>query len=227
MKIGLVTTIFNREKYLRAAIESVLAQAHEDFEYLLWDDGSTDGSLEIAEGYLWDSRVRVYSARHRGAGAALAGAFARVGGDYIGCVDSDDLLHPEALSKTAQYLSRRPEVGCVYTRHRLIGAAGESLGVGRECLYPYTPQRLLNSFMCGHFRLMRRGAYEAAGGIDPAYPAAIDYDLMLRMSLGTTIAPLPDVLYSYRKHPDRISERDRGVQMEYAELAKRRLLRTI
>lgn len=86
--ISLVTTIYNRQSYLAATIESILAQTHRDFEYVLWDDGSTDGSLAIAQHCaLKDDRLRVISAPHQGIAPALKSAIASTVVPVTRCLD--------------------------------------------------------------------------------------------------------------------------------------------
>ena len=90
--ISLIMTVYNRERYLGAAIESVLAQTRKDFELLVWDDGSTDSSLDIAGNYAkLDERVKVIAAPHQGRAPALKAAHAMCSGTHTGWVDSDDL----------------------------------------------------------------------------------------------------------------------------------------
>src|SRR6476469_1888801 len=100
--ISIVITTYNRERYLGDAIASVLSQTRGDFELLVWDDGSTDDSLAIANSYAKrDRRVRVVAAEHQGRVGALKAAIAQTTGKYLGWVDSDDLLAPAALKETA------------------------------------------------------------------------------------------------------------------------------
>ena len=114
--ISIIMTVYNRERYLANAIKSVLTQTRSDFELLIWDDGSTDRSVEIARNAAQnDPRVRVVAAEHRGQTRSLQAAIAQTTCPYFGWVDSDDLLAPTALSETAAVLDARPEVGLVYT----------------------------------------------------------------------------------------------------------------
>jgi glycosyltransferase involved in cell wall biosynthesis len=104
--VSLVTTVYNRSQYLPATIESILTQTYQDFELLVWDDGSTDDSVEIAQHYAaQDARIRVITAPHLGRGAALQAAISQTTGTYLGLVDSDDLLAMTALEETVQLLS--------------------------------------------------------------------------------------------------------------------------
>ena len=82
---SLVMTVYNGERYLAEAVESVLAQTRRDFELVVWDDGSTDRTLEIARDYAkLDDRVRVVAAKHLGRTPALKAAFAETTAPYLG-----------------------------------------------------------------------------------------------------------------------------------------------
>jgi glycosyltransferase involved in cell wall biosynthesis len=91
--ITLILTTHNREKYLGKAIESILSQTYPHFEVILWDDGSTDTSLAIAQHYATqDPRIRLFPSPHQGRALSLQVAHAHAKGDYLGWVGSDDLL---------------------------------------------------------------------------------------------------------------------------------------
>jgi glycosyltransferase involved in cell wall biosynthesis len=200
-KISIVMPVYNRDRYVGAAIESVLNQTMSGFELIIWDDGSKDQSLAIAQHYAkLDDRVRVIAAKHRGVAPALKAAFAATTGTYIGSVDSDDLLAPTALEETAAILDAYPDVGMVYTNYRVIDANGYDKGSGKLCQIPYSQERMLVDFMTFHFRLLRRCVYEQVGGINESFKRASDYDLCLRLSEVTTIYHLQKSLHYYRWH---------------------------
>jgi glycosyltransferase involved in cell wall biosynthesis len=218
--ISLITTVYNRQHYLQAAINSVLAQTYPNFELLIWDDGSSDESLRIAQRCAHqDERVKVFAAPHQGRALALQSAHTQATGDYLGWVDSDDLLAATALAETATILDTHPHIGLVYTNYWLLDAAGSVKGLGQRCQIPYSPDRLLVDFMTFHFLLFRHRAFEQAGGINPDFPAAIDYDLCLRLSEVTEVMHLPRPLYYYRVHHHSISGAQRLTQIEYARTA--------
>jgi glycosyltransferase involved in cell wall biosynthesis len=206
-KISLVIAVYNRQNFLPMTIESILNQTYPDFELILWDDQSTDGSLAIAQDYASrDPRVRVIAANHMGATLSLKAAFELTTGTYLGWVDSDDRLAPTALAETTAVLDSHPEVGMVYTNYQLINAHNQLFGLGRRCTIPYSKNRLLIEFMTFHFRLIRRTAFEQAGGIDPTLDLVADYDVSLRLSEVADVFHLPRLLYDYRIHPHSLSQ---------------------
>ncbi|HBB34110.1 MAG TPA: filamentous hemagglutinin [Cyanobacteria bacterium UBA8803] len=199
--ISIVITTYNRERYLGAAIESILSQTRRDLELLVWDDGSTDGSIRIAQNYARrDRRARVIAAEHQGRILALAAAIAQSSGTYIGWVDSDDLLAPEAIAKTAAVLDARPEVGLVYTDYLVIDDRSKFRAYGSRCHIPYSKERLLSDFMTFHFRLLRRSLFEQVGGLDNSMTYVEDYDLCLKLSEVTEVHHVKQPLYYYRCH---------------------------
>ena len=218
----IITTVYNAEAYVAQTIESVLAQTRQDFQYVLYDDGSTDHSLDICREYVAkDDRITLVPAVHAGSAKALAGAHDHAGGKLIGWVDSDDMLEPEALELTSALLDRHPQVGMVYTHHNVVDEAGTVLGLGKRSTIPYDKTRMLVDFMAFHFRLFRREVYDRIGGVDRSYPCAHDYDFALRMTEATEVRCLPRPLYRYRMRSGSISMARRLDQIRASERAVR------
>lgn len=224
--VSLAMPVYNTARYLPTALDSVLAQTHRHWEALLWDDGSTDGSGDIARGYAArDPRFRVLGdGRNAGIGAALAAALAQARGEYVATLDGDDMLEPEAMAAMLAFLAERPTLGMAYSHCTEIDEDGKTLGPGRRNHIAYSPQRLLTEFMTFHFRLIRADAYRAVGGFDPATGTAEDYDLCLRLSERFEIACLPRPLYRYRIRRDSASNTRRLQQVQVAFAAAQRAL---
>ncbi|MEH1948267.1 MAG: CHAT domain-containing protein [Nostoc sp.] len=205
--ISIVIVNYNRESYLQEAIASVLAQTWQNFELLIWDNGSTDGSVAIANNYAQkDRRVRVVEADNQGVAAACKRAIAQTSGAYIGILDSDDILAPTALAQTATVLNSHPETGFVYTDYLNIDPNGKVIGYGHRCDIPYSQSGLLVDFMTFHFRLMRRSVYNRVGGVNESFSCcAYDYDLCLRLSEVAQVLRVKEPLYFYRNHSQSIS----------------------
>jgi glycosyltransferase involved in cell wall biosynthesis len=215
-KVSLILTVHNREQYLEEAIASVQAQTYPHYELILWDDGSTDRSGKIAAHFAQqDPRIKHFTSPQQGRNTALRAAHQQADGDYLGWIDSDDRLTPA----TVGFLNAEPDIGMVYTDHQIIDTQGTLKGYGHRCQLLYSKDRLLVDFMTFHFRLMRRESFEQAGGIDPYFKSAIDYDLCLRLSEITQIKHLKVPLYEYRVHPQSMSHQSRSRQVEYAKAA--------
>lgn len=225
-RVSLVMACYNSSAYVRAAIESVMAQSYADWDLLVWDDGSTDDTQAIArEIAKRDPRVRVMNSKNRGFTQTLIASIAETGGPYIGWVDSDDLLAKDALKETVAVLDASPRVGMVYTSYQVINADGRVAGEGSRSKIPYSRDRLLLDFMTFHFRLIRRSVFDQVGGIDPSFVRAQDYDLCLRVSEVTDIHHLKKPLYFYRVHRKSVSSMSRLEQIMAAKEAIERAIR--
>ena len=190
------------------AIESVLGQTRPDFEFIIWDDASNDGSFAMAQAYAAsDPRIRLFRSRRTlGVGGALAAAHKKARGRYIGYVDQDDWIAPTALEETAAVLDANRRVGLVYTDY--YDVCDDSMKLGSRTAMPFSPENMLVWFMAFHFRLLRRRTFLRAGGIRANFAHSADYDLCLRMSEVTEVAHLPRPLYYYRVHPGSASVRE-------------------
>jgi glycosyltransferase involved in cell wall biosynthesis len=219
-RISLIVPIYNREPYLEATLQSILHQTEANFELILWDDGSTDRSAAIAQDYAnQDPRITLIQQPNQGPAQVLNAAIALGRAPYIGWVDSDDLLAPQALAVTAAILDQYASVGLVYGRYQEIDRQGNLHNIGSRCLIPYSKDRLLLDFMTFHFRLIRRSMFEQVGGLDASFEPAEDYDLCLRLSEVTDVYHVPEVLYFYRVHGGGVSQQKRLVQIDSATRA--------
>lgn len=224
--ISIAVPIYNTARFLPAALDSLLAQDHAHWEGLLWDDGSTDGSAEIAAHYAQrDPRFRVFgNGCQNGNPYALANTLAQALGDFVCVLDSDDVLEPNALSAMLHFMQENPGLGMAYSQHVEIQEAGDFLRSGTCFQTPYSPQRLLAEFMTYQFRLIRAHAYEAVGGYDANVDESADYDLCLRLSEHCRVGYLPQPLYRYRMRRDSISHASRLRQVRTSFCAAQRAL---
>jgi glycosyltransferase involved in cell wall biosynthesis len=223
--ISIIVTMYNRAPFVAAAIGSILLQTRKDFELVIWDDGSTDDSLAVARKAAGDDpRVRIIAGEHAGVAKAFNSAAHATRGKFFGWVDSDDGLVPTAIEEAAAVLEANPGVGMVYSDYLTMNEAGHIIGPGLRTKIPYSKDRLLIDFMTFHFRMMRREVLERIGGMDQSLPAAIDYDLCLRISEVAEIHHLARPLYLYRIHRDSISSAQRLEQIMQSKDAIHRAL---
>jgi glycosyltransferase involved in cell wall biosynthesis len=201
--VTVLMAVFNGGAYLAGAIESILAQTWSDFELLIVDDGSTDGSPGVARGY-GDPRVRVASTRgHVGQIAALNHGLALARGTLIARQDADDLSHPDRLARQVDLLRRRPDVALVGTQGRVIDARGARLGVvdRPEDVASVRWYALFeNPFIHTSVVARRSVAVDELGGFDEAFGYTADFELWSRVLARHPALNLGERLIDYRRH---------------------------
>jgi hypothetical protein len=221
-KVSVVLPVWNAERYLAGAIESVLAQSFADFELLVVDDGSTDASAALIRRYR-DRRIRrIENEKNLGVTRSLNVGLELARGHYVARMDADDLCAPERLERQVAFLDAHPEVALVASRARSIDATGAEIGVVDTPADGETLRRRLrrSNWIVHGSVMMRAEAVRALGGYDESMERAEDYDLWLRLSERHSIAALPDLLYVWRDHGGSVSRRHLGQQSEVAGRAR-------
>lgn len=227
--------VFNGKKYLRPAIASVLQQTFTDFEVVLLDDGSSDGSREIMESFAReDSRCKVYSWPNKGIVATLNAGVELAVGKYIIRMDSDDICTPERFDKQVSFLDRNPECVAVGSRVLWIDPAGLPLRIAGEYLNhsDIDAENMRGGQVLHHPAVtIRTDALRRSGAYREGFRHAEDLDLFLRLAELGTVANLPDVLLFYRQHLDSIGHRypdqqRAAVRNAVVEASRRRGLNT-
>ncbi|QEH31923.1 Putative glycosyltransferase EpsE [Aquisphaera giovannonii] len=208
-RISVCMSVYNGERYLDEAIDSILAQTCGDFEFLIIDDGSTDGSRAILERYAArDVRIRLNSRPNTGLAVALNEMIAMARGEYIARMDADDFSLPERFEKQLAFLDENPEYDLVGSRVTIIDPNGSPLGVMGDCLTHEEIDAALigaKGQMIYHPAvMMRKRAVEEAGGYRAEYKVAQDLDLFLRMAERGRLANLAEPLLRYREHLDKV-----------------------
>jgi glycosyltransferase involved in cell wall biosynthesis len=200
-KVSVVMSVYNGEKYLREAVDSVLGQTFRGFEFIIVDDGSTDRTWAVLQSYDDPRIVPLRNEENIGLTQSLNKALAVASGEYIARMDADDVSLPERLEKQVAYLDAHPEVGLLGTWVEIMGERGERLSVLRRPMDPpFIKWSLLFDNYLFHSTVMyRRSLVEKLGGYNTSRYAQ-DYDLWSRMSFETQIAKLPEALVRWRRH---------------------------
>lgn len=117
--VNIIMPVYNCEKYISSAIESVLKQSYTNWELLVIDDGSTDQSPMIADNYSrrYPDSIKVYHQQNSGVSNARNFALSKVHGDFVTFIDSDDLYHPDRLSTMLRFFEQYPESDIIFARH--------------------------------------------------------------------------------------------------------------
>jgi glycosyltransferase involved in cell wall biosynthesis len=204
--VPLVTVLmpaWNREGFVREAVDSVLAQTFADFELLVVDDGSTDATA-AAVAAVSDPRVRCLREPHRGIGGTMNAGLRAACGRYVARLDSDDVWLPEFLATQVPILEARPGVGVAYARAQGMEADGTLTAHvwGMAPRYPddHLRSMLWGDFTCNITTVVRRELLEHVGGFDESLIAGEDWDLWLRVARETRFAFTDRVLARFRWH---------------------------
>ena len=194
VRVSVVLTVYNGEKYIEDALRSLQAQTYRDFETIVVDDGSTDRTAEIVRGYT-DDDVRLLCPGRLGRARALNCGVAAAGGEYIAILDADDIALPARLERQVELLDRRPEIGLAGTGHRRIHQDDS----GEDCPCDEEDAQLRRSLLFGapfhHSSSMyRRKCFGRAGGYDERLPCCLDHDFFLRMATHCRLGGVRDIL---------------------------------
>lgn len=227
-RVTVLIPVYNRARHVAMAIDSVLAQTLPDFELVVVDDGSTDGTPEIVRAYS-DSRVRLI--RHQsnqGVPRTRNRGLQEARGEYVAMLDSDDYAYPERLERQVAFLDRNPDHALVGSRKRRMDARGRPVKrlkgfKRRPCSAEAVQARLLFRCCIAQTSVMGRTALLRAFGYREAFSAGQEFDLFVRLSRHHRIANLRDVLVCYRSHPGQMSERRAEVENTYRAVMREQL----
>ena len=201
--ISIVMATYNSpDAYLRQAIDSVRAQAYAEWELCIADDASTVARVrKTLDAYAAsDVRIRVVKRTTNGhISEASNSALAIASGEYVGFLDHDDLLTPDALFEVALLLNQRPGTDFIYSDEDKIDDTGT---LSEPHFKPdWAPDSFLSRMYTCHFSVMRKSLIDEVGGMRSRFDGSQDYDLTLRVTERTTkIEHIPRILYHWRKH---------------------------
>jgi glycosyltransferase involved in cell wall biosynthesis len=207
-KVSVLMPVYNGKLYLREAIDSILNQTFSDFELLIIDDGSSDGSQEIIKSYT-DSRVKpIFNPINQGLMIVLNQGNALAQGEYIARMDCDDISLPQRLTKQVEYLDQHTDVAVVGAQCIYIDAQGKKFPHQNlfRCPKEQSSMRWTASYECPfvHPVVMYRKqiVWEKLGGYDEKISFAEDFELWLRLlSNNYQGGNLDQILIKYRIHP--------------------------
>ena len=209
--VSVVMATWNGIAFLEEAVTSVINQSLQEFEFIIVDDGSTDGSLDLLRQYArWDPRINIVSQAHAGLVEALNRGCALARGRYIARLDSDDIAKPQRLEIQVRYLDEHPTTVLLGGHIECINENGDVLFMmawpgSTDGLHDYM---LLDCCVSHTTVMFRRDVFVRLGGYRSEFRHAEDYDLFLRMSDKDVIDNLPLPLCQYRLHREQVSMRD-------------------
>ncbi|MBR0239487.1 MAG: glycosyltransferase [Thermoguttaceae bacterium] len=225
--ISVVMSVYNGERYLALAIESILKQTFNDFEFIIVDDGSTDRSQKIIRKYeKKDSRIRVLVQENQGLAAALNNGIAMARGKYIARMDDDDISLPNRLELQYNYMEAHSEIVASSGLAIIINKWGDEYEEWRtEENSSKIDSRHIDegcTSLCHPASIIRKAAWEAVGGYSSDLKYAQDLDLWLKLGEHGVLANLSVPLVLYRLHSNSASGIHRQEQYECMIIAVKR-----
>ncbi len=201
--ISVVMPVYNSEKYIGEAIESVLQQSFRNFEFIIVDDASTDTGTKIIKKYAHkDKRIKIlYNKKNLGIAETRNKGILKAKGKYIATQDSDDISTPNRFETQFKYLEKNPKVGVVGSYIKIFSKDKKSTSIRK---YPEKDKdlRKIIFFVCPIAQptsMIRREVFEKVGLYDKKYPPAEDLDLWFRIGTEYELANIPKVLLRYRE----------------------------
>jgi glycosyltransferase involved in cell wall biosynthesis len=198
--ITVLMCVFNGERFIREAIDSVLAQTFQDFELLIINDGSTDSTMDVIASY-HDPRIRVSAFEiNQGTGFALNKGLSEARGGYVAILDSDDVAVPERLAFQYEFLEKHPGVA-------LHGGAQDQMDEqGKHIGFFYLPTEsvairwflLFRNCITHSTAMFRRNVVLGLGGYDPSLTGALDYSMIGPLAIRRPIVQTKEPLVRYR-----------------------------
>lgn len=208
-RVSVLVKSYNHRRYVGRCIQSVLDQSFQDFEIVVTDDASNDGTADVIRQFT-DPRIRLeVSSRNEGISLAMNRTIARARGELFAILNSDDFALPGRLQRQVAFLDQNPSASALFTVPKMVGENGEDL----PSEWPRRPKGLRNNspeallrhfffhsnFLCAPSAMIRRSAYTAAGEYDPRLTNLQDFDMWIRMAAaGIRFQVLNETLTAFR-----------------------------
>jgi glycosyltransferase involved in cell wall biosynthesis len=221
--VSVVTPVYNGGLYLAECIKSILSQTYSDFEYIIIDDGSSDGTWGVMEEYAGKDRriILIKNEKNMGQANSMNIGIKNAKGEYIAVMDSDDIAEPDRLKKQVDFLNNNKDYGGCGTLQSYIDKKGDTLSINEPPKEKGDVTDLMkNSCQLSHSTCMfRHDVLDEVGGYRESFERGQDYDLFLRISEKHRLYNIPEVLLYQRFSLERATISDRKRQMGYSKLA--------
>ena len=221
--ISVLMSVYNGGRFVGEAVDSILGQTFGDFEFLILDDGSKDGSVEILRRYeKQDPRIKLTVRPNKGLTKTLNELFAKSTGRFIARMDCDDVALPERFALQLEALRADPSLACVGGCFQLIDGEGRALTVLKP---PTDDAEIQRQALAGHgsichpTAMIRRESLEKINGYDEEFKIAQDLDLWLRLGEVGRLGNVPQTVLKFRLHEGSVSETKRVEQRRFARMA--------
>jgi len=211
-RVSVVMASYNHERYVAQAVESVLNQTYNDFEFIITDDASSDKTVAEIKQFR-DPRIRLFCfEKNQGQFAVINHCLDKANGEYIAIINSDDIFLPDKLEKQARFLDEHPEIGAVFGQARIIDDKGNDHKRKKNSHHTIfiQPNRTrfewLNYFfykgncLCHPSVLIRKKCHEVIGYYNERFAQIADIDMWIRLCMKYEIYVMPEKIVEFRIH---------------------------
>ena len=218
--VSVCIPVFNAAKYLPDCLASIMSQTCAPAEIILLDDASTDRSLAVARRLaMGDSRIKVFSKKHTALGDTRNQLVRSSHGEFVAFLDADDVAMPDRLAKQIAFMTVHPRCVVLGGQARFVDEWGHKF-YNQPC-QQLDPGSIETELLRGRASaiwqttvMLRRDAFEAAGGYDPTLNCSEDMELHLRLSECGELWNLPDILVQIRRYAASITSTSRFGEAE-------------
>jgi glycosyltransferase involved in cell wall biosynthesis len=216
--------VYNPGPFIQTTLDTALQQDYPCIEFVVVDDGSTDGTFEVLQEFSTrEPRLHVYRQENQGVCNARNAAISHARGEYIAPLDQDDIWHPSKIRLQVEAFNHAgPEVGVVYTWCSTIDGEGRILrrdaGRGTVSGNVFLDLIKANFMACASTPLFRRSALEESGLYDQAHACVEDLDIYIRLAERFSYVPVPQYLTGYRLHFGNVSGNHRRMMAAFNRL---------
>lgn len=222
--VSVIMSVYNEEKHLRLAIDSILEQSFSDFEFIIIDDCSTDNSRKILSDYEDMDRVKIqFNQENKGITKNLNKGIQVSDGKFIARQDADDISSPERLEKQVSFLSDNEGVGLIGSNVTYIDDNGNEIGYRDFLSAPAIDDLRSNGQFIHGSIMIRKKVINTVGIYDELFEYSQDYEYILRVANEFKCRNLQERLYKYRKSDDRIGANFGNEQRLYFCLARMKM----
>ncbi len=208
-KVSVIIPVFNADKYIREAIESVINQTFIDYEIVVVNDGSTDRTVEIIQPYEKNIGLKILHRNNSGPSKARNEGVRAARGEYCAFLDADDIMMPERLALQVSSLDNKAGVGLVYTDLMTFNERGIVHRSKKRFIRPYSgnvvEKLLIENFITTSTVMVRKECFERVAYFDETMKHSEDYKMWLSIAKRYEIDYLDLPLVKYRYHADSLS----------------------
>lgn len=216
--ISVYITNYNYARFLKKAIDSVLSQSCHDYELLIIDDGSTDDSKNIIEGYASNPKIKIIYQHNKGLNVTNNIAIRAASGKYIIRLDADDYLVSNALEQMSGELEANPRLGMIFPNYYYIDEKDQLIGEVVRHDFDNNKVSLLDQPAHGACTMIRTDFLNKIGGYDESFNCQDGYELWIKFTQRYKVTNLKEPLFYYRKHGANLTSNEEMILQTRAKI---------